>query len=53
MPPVVLFHRRLIYGPPNVIQDKILRTKIFFFTGKESQVSVFWLCEQIKKKNLL
>lgn len=50
MPPVVLSHRRLIYGPPNVIQDKILRTKIFFFTGKESQVSVFWLCEQIKKK---
>lgn len=34
MPPVVLFHRRLIYGPPNVIQDKILRTKIFFFTGR-------------------
>lgn len=39
MPPVVLFHRRLIYGPPND-SDKT-RTKIFFFTGKESQVSVF------------
>ena len=48
MPPVVLFHHRLIYGPPNVSQDKILGTTIFFFTGKESQVSVFWLREQIK-----
>lgn len=46
MPPVVLLHHSLIYGSPKVIQDKILGTTVFFFTGKDSWVSVLWLCDQ-------